>query len=606
MNNAELNNYIKHYIEHDKTHRAIMLTASWGTGKSFYIQNELIPFLSKEENGNHKCIIISLYGINSLSEISKTIYIESKWDTIIEHTPKIIANKVERVKESKSEIKSTIQTGVKTIFKGITSFFGVDLSADEDSLSKIYESIDLSDSLIIFEDLERSGLDVLDVLGYVNNLVEQDNVKILLVANENEIITSHSETDKDGNKQNILDMKSVQYLKTKEKVICDTIYYQCDFDRAIKTIIKLFNNNTLSKFESEEYVEDILDIMASKKCYNLRTFLFACQKTADIFNAIQKEDFSFNKTIFYSVIAFSMMIKNGDIPNWKGSDLVSADFGISKYPLYRFCYNYIRWQEFKIDEVDVTLEAHKKMTLFDKRGSNNDPDLNVLYYYFEHTENEVRDALNRIENRLNNPESIPFYDYRKLAFYFTACHTVLGYDFSSCKDKMIMNITGKNLDIDEELLFLPISDFNNEQEKNLYHDFINQLRNALNSNRSISDFFSYNPSDLKELYSRLINEKTLYTRNHTFISKFDVDKLVDMLFRCTPAQLQNFRSIMFLIYRHATSHDFLYDDIDAMISLNNIIKNKLNNLDGDLDKIVRHQFCLIKENINEFINNLSK
>ena len=52
MNNAELNKYIKHYIECDKTHRAIMLTALWGTGKSFYIQNELVPFLSKEENGS--------------------------------------------------------------------------------------------------------------------------------------------------------------------------------------------------------------------------------------------------------------------------------------------------------------------------------------------------------------------------------------------------------------------------------------------------------------------------------------------------------------------------------------------------------------------------
>ena len=47
MNNDELNTYIKHYIEHDKTNRAIMLTASWGTGKSYYIQNELIDFLMR-------------------------------------------------------------------------------------------------------------------------------------------------------------------------------------------------------------------------------------------------------------------------------------------------------------------------------------------------------------------------------------------------------------------------------------------------------------------------------------------------------------------------------------------------------------------------------
>ena len=60
MNNAELNSYILHYLTEDKTRSAIMLTADWGTGKSYYIQNELIPFLSKEENGKYQCIVISL------------------------------------------------------------------------------------------------------------------------------------------------------------------------------------------------------------------------------------------------------------------------------------------------------------------------------------------------------------------------------------------------------------------------------------------------------------------------------------------------------------------------------------------------------------------
>ena len=127
MNNVELNNYIKQYIECDKTHRAIMLTAPWGTGKSFYIQNELVPFLSKEENGSYKCIVISLYGINSVYEINKAIYFESKWDEIIEHTPEKFKDPVAKIKESKSEVKSVLQGGVKTVIKGITSCFRLNL-----------------------------------------------------------------------------------------------------------------------------------------------------------------------------------------------------------------------------------------------------------------------------------------------------------------------------------------------------------------------------------------------------------------------------------------------------------------------------------------------
>ena len=43
-----------------------MLSGSWGTGKSYYIINSLIPFLKLEENGSIECLCVSLYGINDL------------------------------------------------------------------------------------------------------------------------------------------------------------------------------------------------------------------------------------------------------------------------------------------------------------------------------------------------------------------------------------------------------------------------------------------------------------------------------------------------------------------------------------------------------------
>ena len=50
MNYDELNEYIKHYVEKDKTPSAIMLTGGWGTGKSYYIHNFLAPFLKEPQN----------------------------------------------------------------------------------------------------------------------------------------------------------------------------------------------------------------------------------------------------------------------------------------------------------------------------------------------------------------------------------------------------------------------------------------------------------------------------------------------------------------------------------------------------------------------------
>ena len=49
MTVGELNRYIKHYIEEDKTHTAIMLTGDWGSGKTYYIEKVLVPFLQREK-----------------------------------------------------------------------------------------------------------------------------------------------------------------------------------------------------------------------------------------------------------------------------------------------------------------------------------------------------------------------------------------------------------------------------------------------------------------------------------------------------------------------------------------------------------------------------
>ena len=67
--------FIENYLINDKTKSAIMLIGGWGTGKSFYIQNVLKPYLEEKQKA---CIIVSLYGLNDLKDISKAIYLEER------------------------------------------------------------------------------------------------------------------------------------------------------------------------------------------------------------------------------------------------------------------------------------------------------------------------------------------------------------------------------------------------------------------------------------------------------------------------------------------------------------------------------------------------
>ena len=79
MTTEELNNYILHYLKKDKTHTAIMLTGEWGSGKTYYVENDLIPFLKQNKA---TAIAVSLYGLNDITMSSKNIYMELRMSTL--------------------------------------------------------------------------------------------------------------------------------------------------------------------------------------------------------------------------------------------------------------------------------------------------------------------------------------------------------------------------------------------------------------------------------------------------------------------------------------------------------------------------------------------
>ncbi len=107
MNVDELNKFIKNYFKKNKTRSAIMLSAPWGSGKSYYISNNLIPYLKNEDDID--CIVISLYGLMNIDDISKGIFLESKVPFLDKNSPLLCGAKIV----------------AKTIVKGVTSFFGL-------------------------------------------------------------------------------------------------------------------------------------------------------------------------------------------------------------------------------------------------------------------------------------------------------------------------------------------------------------------------------------------------------------------------------------------------------------------------------------------------
>lgn len=594
MTNDELNQYILHYLTEDKTNSAIMLTGDWGTGKSYYIQNSLRPYLEKEENGKHQCIVVSLYGIKSTVELSKAIYLECRAKWLIPDTEGKAAGKV----------------AAKTIFNGVTSIFGINLSKDESAMKELYESIDLAGKLIVLEDLERSGVDIFEVLGYVNTMVEHDGVKVLFVANENEIISREDKIVKgrDGKEKTIsvYTEDTLNYIRKKEKTISDTINYSEDFYSAINQIIALFENEVLNQFSDTESITDIITIMMLYKSYNLRSFILACQKTVDIFKMIDDEmiyDVDFARAVFFGIYIFIIRMKNGDQIKWQREEHYSVELGSEQCPLFKFCYDYIIHQEIDADSIQPAYLAYREMLLYDRNKSNVDEDVDIICNFYLHSEEEVIVAMKNVERRLHKVDDISFYVYGAIAMYSILINHVLNYKIEEIKRLLIENLRGRGDKIQIERVFrTALGDGYSDAEKEEYKNFQKEMIESMTVNDGIIPEFEYLPEQAEMLYQFVSDKEIKFHSRGSFINNFDIEKIAKMFYAANQNQKENIRGAFLDIYRPSNIKSFFetdYDGINRLLSI--IIEQRKGNVG---DKIQELQYEYFIGNLNDILQKL--
>lgn len=605
MTHQYLNLYILHYLTEDKTKSAIMLTAPWGSGKSFYIQNELKPFLEKEENGCHKCLVVSLYGLKELSEISKSLYLESRAKFLNNNSEKMEAGKL----------------ATKTILKGVTSFLGIDLSHSDEDMQKLFESIDLSGKLIILEDLERSGIDILEVLGYVNNLVEQDGVKVLLVANEEAIKQYKPLTTATENQQNAVELMykatdnngreftetAKKYLEIKEKTISDTIQFEEDYSMAISDIIHLFDDEILNRFVNDSNVKDILNLMKSCETFNLRSFIFVCQKSSDIFKKLDKKylsDDNFVKAIFFGMLFFVLRQRNGKAENWGQEKYFSIELGSAKAPLFKFCYDYITRQIEEFDEVEDAYQSYLELVLYDSNRSNGDKDIITLQTYYVQTESNVLNALKSIEKKLENPKNISFYQYGTIAVYSIFINSLLGFNIDKIKRCLIDNLKGKGDKLQLEQIFrTTMSDECTADQKEEYESLRKEMAKSLKIGSEVIPEFDYLPEQSNLFYDSIVKNESRFHMQESFVAQLDMKRLSEMFKGCTAEQKQDIRRTFIEMYRVGNIRDFLINDKESIESLLDYIKS---DRAGDIgDAIQKLQYDWFIQNLEEIVRKLS-
>lgn len=599
MTNGDLNQFILHYLTKDKTHSAIMLTGSWGTGKSYYIQNVLVPFL-KEGHGK-ECVTVSLYGLKSISEVSKNIYLELRAKAL----------------SAKGEAATAGKLIAKTIAKGVVGRLGIDLSVDSSTMQELYESVDLSNKLVILEDVERSQIGILELLGYVNSLVEQDGVKVLLVANEDEILKNHSceETELSAFEQGRLDDEqkprsakrmsedAQKYLSVKEKTVSDTVQFTGEYTSAILQIIDSFDNSMLKKFANDASARTILTLMDTYKHHNLRSLIFACQKSVDIMESLDApygEDFV--ESIFFGIICFTFRFKAGENLKWDENEHYSIELGSESFPLFKFCFDYITRQYIDVTTIAATAAAFDKKKLYDRRKTIGDSDLQTLCTYHAHYESEVLQAVESIDRRLDNQNDISFYDYGAIAVYSIIIKHFLGIDIQSIKSKLVKNLRGKGNELQIEDLFrVAISKENPvivEEYKNLHKEMAEALRCELD----VMPGFGYLPEEVNQLYDYAIENKDRCLLRGWYAKNFDMGQMAEMFLKASPQQKDTIRAAFLAVYRPDNIKQFLSADAPAIEELRGMIAADAETQTDDKVQALQYRFFL--ENLDGILNKL--
>ena len=603
MTISEYNEYIKNYLENDNTKSAVMLTAPWGAGKSYYIREELIPFV-KNKLGK-MCVCISLYGLKNIDEVSKALYLEVRFGKF----------------DRNNEKHTTTKVIGKTIVKGVASFFGINLDMDDSSLQELYDSVDLSGKLIILEDIERSDIDIIQILGYVNNLVEQDGVKVLLVANEQEFLSRESHKHNNTEEKKIqkavdsitdrelpLTIKAKEYLRKKEKTVNDTIPFETNKHEALKNIISLYFENKVAQCLLEEiYINAIINTMKEVESDNLRAILYACQKTLDIITICGNElDCDFIKSMLGGIIAYACRLKKGENVRWESDITSPMKLGTAKFPLYRVCYQYMNSHYLYLDELIQTQDSYLRQKKLKEVENDFNKHFCVLRNYYYNSEEDVSNAVTHIKNLLSMKDGVSFSEYGALANYLIAVRDCISntLDVDECKRLMLKNISEYDVDqsVESDIMYSNGIALDTEEQANELAAFKEKLVYEINTKKE-RIFQNNSIDDIKKFIIYADSNKSKFTGKGGFLKEIDIDDFIDSLKKCNAKTISDVHRIFLEIYAPVNIGEFMSADLDNLVILKSKLEVLRDSFDG-YDKIQKKQIGWFIGNLENIIQKL--
>ena len=517
------------YIRSDYTDYAIMINGEWGSGKTYFWNHKVRNKIeSMQINGKqYTTIYMSLYGISNLEDISKKIFIE-KTQLMDKNLRKYMNT------HGQTSIPEYAKTGLD-----MANFFGVTQNGDKIDYAKFFST---DDKILCFDDLERANVDVIDILGYINNFVEHDHIKTIIICNEKELSTKIKNSnvemktfiatyllDKEGaltktdkpmveqikDKIEYVFDKANEYERIKEKLIGETFEYAPEFNYIINGLLMRYENSPeLIRFLREN-TSLIISTFNKSGTRNLRILKHALNDFKKIFEMVSKNYPNTSnrvlQTMLIFTIAVSFEIKAGKITKDKfinidsneeyKSILVSSrvlsdnrQFYIkefdsnyyynfkAEYRFFKFIEKYVRTRIFDMKTFKMDMEVIINTVDLDKLPAYKRL---LTEEYWKIPDDQFAPAMDVILNNVKNGE-LELIDIVKLYAYFNyfAKKGLIMYDTKTIKSVFLngMNISSlksKYCDnVEEELAKITVDGEMNEDMEEILKQF-NELNLTL-------------------------------------------------------------------------------------------------------------------------------
>lgn len=583
------------YCKEEKPVGALLLTGEWGCGKTYLIDNEL-----RNQNPDSPLIVlrISLFGVSSVIELNEIV--KRTWFKEILTRCNIKPKFYKKFEFFKNKVLD-IPFFPDYVYK----LLEIDFIGFLDEIPAIKGK----KVVLIFDDLERTKLNIVDVLGCINDFCENKGFHTIIVANE-EKITQHISNEDNINNEEI-DKNKINYKEIKEKIIQRTIKFQPNYEIIIKSILEQmkFSDKKYSEF-LKEHVDDIVMAFSpnNEKCFhNIRSLKCALQDFYRLYSVFEKRNLK-NINLWLTNFIIFVMCYKADILN----DKDNYDIKIKKY-YHQFNEYYIlkstlqwvlngEWDEKAFSlEIETIIQQQKAKTPLEKLKvyqfvTLDEETIDNGYSDYIHEAYDGMLTLNQYVNFILN------------SYYAGLCEYDININWSKIEEGIKKRIKYiKDNSISDTPISLVIGEDKLEKlttnEKNAYHIIQNfsdnnEFEYYLNRKKYCDYLKEYQCAAFKLIKDKKYDVFNKEMANATFESFKDSDY-----------SDRNYFATQFIYTWEDIIDDSYFDGKDSIEGFETLL-NLLSDLEAQLDSdnkfVYKYQIAIFKENVKNLLTEFVK